>query len=428
MVGVCLGQHTPTLDQHTPTLMEIVFVPLNDRQVRSAVPREAPYKLGDSGGLFLLVTPAGGRVWRFKYRHTGREKLLTIGPYPRVGLAAARLRRDQAKEQLSEGKDPSLEKQSQKRAAKEAVVHTFEQIAREWHETQKHDWTEAYARQVLVRLEVDVFPELGQQQIGSIEPKEMLRVLKRVEARGVLETTRRLKQYCSAIFRYAIACDYCRHDPAAPLRGALKAPPRPVHHLALPKDAVGEFLSKLHEYDGELETRLAIKLAMLTVVRTKELRAAEWREFEHLDDANRALWRVPAERMKMREVHLVPLPRQAIQRLSELRELSGRSKFLFPSRGREGFMSNNTMLYGLYRLGYHGRTTTHGFRRLFSTEANENGFEADWVERQLAHDERNKVRSAYNAAQYLPQRREMLQWWADHLDKLQADHRHGRAQ
>ena len=256
---------------------------------------------------------------------------------------------------------------------------------------------------------------------ADIKPKDMLATLKKVEQRGVLETTRRLKQYCSSIFRYAIVSEYCENDPAAPLRGALKAPPRPKHHKALGRAEIGDFLIQLTNYDGEPETRIAIYLALLMVPRTTELRAAEWAEFEQWDqNEEAALWRVPAERMKMNDPHLVPLSRQACAALRDLHKRTGGQKYLFPSRSREGFMCNNTMLYGLYRLGFRGRTTTHGFRRTFSTEANEHGWKEDWVERQLAHDERDRVRAAYNAAQYLPQRRDMLQWWADYLDGLRA--------
>lgn len=229
---------------------------LSDTRVRAAKPRARNYKIYDSGGLFLLVTPGGGRLWRLKYRFAGKERLLAVGAYPVVGLAAARQRRDAALRALDAGQDPSAEKAQQKRAVRDAASHTFEIVAREWHAAQKYRWTPTYGRQVMVRLEVDVFADLGPRPIAEIESKEVLRTLRAVEDRGVLETTRRLKQYCSAIFRFGIASDYCRYDPAAPLKGALKAPPRPVHHRALPRDAIGEFLIRLPSYDGEMETRI----------------------------------------------------------------------------------------------------------------------------------------------------------------------------
>lgn len=394
---------------------------LTDAKVRSAKPAQKPYKLFDTGGLFLLVWTSGSKLWRFRFRYNGKEKLMALGEYPRISLIEARKKRDKALGALDEGKDPSEDKRRAKAAQKDASVITFEKVAREWHETRKHEWTPAYADQIRLRLEADIFTQVGSRPIAEIDPQEMLAALRKVEERGVLETTRRLKQYSSAIFRYGIAAGHCRHDPASPLKGALKAPPKPVHHKSLARHEVGEFLHRLDVYDGEPETRLAISLAMLTVVRTTELRAALWAEFENRDDPAKALWRIPAERMKMDTTHLVPLSRQALAALSELNKLTGRSRYLFPNNGVEGFMSNNTMLYALYRMGYHGRTTTHGFRSLFSTEANEHGFDENWIERQLAHDERNKVRAAYNAAQYLPQRRDMLQWWADRMDELKEE-------
>ncbi len=341
-----------------------------------------------------------------------------MGDYPRVSLVDARKRRDAALGLIDEGIDPTVDRRERKKAEAAATSQTFEVVAREWHANRLHEWTAKYAVQIIKRLEEDIFPKIGAKPIAVIEPKEMLAALRAVEARGVLETTRRLKQYSSAIFRYAIAAGYCTADPAGPLKGALKPPPRPIHHKALKKNEVADFLTRLAAYDGETETRIAIHLALMTVVRTTELRAALWAEFEHLDDPEKALWRVPAERMKMSEPHLVPLSRQVIAELNNLRALTGRSQFLFPSHGRDGVMSNNTMLFALYRMGFRGRTTTHGFRRLFSTEANEHGFNEDWIERQLAHDERDRIRGAYNAAQYLPKRRQMLQWWADYLDEL----------
>jgi integrase len=401
-------------------------MPLTEPQLRTAKPTDRPYKLFDTGGLYVLVTPSGGKLWRLRFRHLGKEKSLSFGSYPGVGLQSARKRRDAAREALEAGVDPAAEKRAKKQAAAGSTVRTFEVVAREWHSSRKHQWTEAYARQVLSRLEDDVFPALGSRPLAEIEPQDALAALKKVEARGVLETTRRLKQYCSAIFRFGIASGYCRHDPAAPLKGAFKPPPRPNHHKALARREVGDFLVRLSAYDGSAETRIAVNLAVLTVVRTKELLHAKWIEFEHLDAPQRALWRIPGERMKMHEPHLVPLSKQACTLLNELAKLTGRSPHLLPNQARGGVMSNNTMLYALYRMGFHGRTTTHGFRRLFSTEANEHGFNEDWIERQLAHDERDRVRAAYNAAQYLPQRREMLQWWANELDALHAAERAGR--
>lgn len=394
-------------------------MPLSEPQLRSAKPLERPYKLFDTGGLYVLVKPNGSKLWRMRFVVDGKEKVLALGAYPKVGLQQARKDRNAAREKLDNGADPAAEKQRQKVVASEVSELTFKRVALEWHELRQHEWTPAYARQILSRLEDDIFPDLGNRPIAQIKPKDMLATLQKVEARGVLETTRRLKQYCSSIFRYAVIKEYCDHDPAAPLKGALKAPRKSTRHKALARNEFGDFLIRLDSYDGEIATAIAVHLALLLVPRTTELRAAEWSEFEHWEQAHdKALWRVPAARMKMKEPHIIPLSRQACEALRQLHKLSGEKKYLFPSHSQEGFMSNNTMLYALYRMGYHGRTTTHGFRTMFSTEANEYGWNEDWVERQLAHDERDRVRAAYNAAQYLPQRREMLQWWADYLDGL----------
>lgn len=394
-------------------------MPLTDPQVRSAKPAASAYKLYDSQGLFLWVTPTGGKIWRFRFKAGGKEKLLSFGAYPKVGLTAARKQRNAAIEKVQAGEDPAAERAAAKRQRKLDKKHTFKAVAIEWHQLHLHEWTPAYAKQIMSRLEADVFPSIGELDVADIKPPKMLEVLKAVEARGVLETNRRLKQYCSAIFRYGIASQYCEHDPAAPLKGALKPPPRPKHHKALARNQVGDFLIRLDAYDGAPETRIGINLALLMVPRTTELRAALWTEFDGLEpEREDGLWRVPAARMKMDEDHLVPLSRQSRALLRELKKLACKSPYLFPSNTPEGFMSNNTMLFALYRMGFHGRTTTHGFRGLFSTEANEHGWNEDWVERQLAHDERNKSRAAYNAAQYLKSRRDMMQWWADHLDGL----------
>lgn len=411
--GVCFG-HIPHIPhQHTP----LRTMPLTEPELRSAKPAARPYKLYDSEGLFLVVTPAGGKIWRYRFKLHGKEKLLSLGAYPKVGLTAARKKRNAAIEKVQEGIDPAAERAAAKLERKLAKAHTFKTVALEWHALHSHEWTPAYAKQIMNRLEADVFPSIGRLDVAEINPAKMLEVLKAVEARGVLETNRRLKQYCSAIFRYGIASQYCEHDPAAPLKGALKSPPRPKHHKALATNEVGDFLIRLAAYDGEEETRIAINLAVLMAPRTTELRAARWSEFADIE-SEEGLWRVPAERMKMNTAHLVPLSRQSRELLARLKELTGKNAYLFPSSAPEGFMSNNTMLFALYRMGFHGRTTTHGFRRLFSTEANEHGWNEDWIERQLAHDERDRVRAAYNAAQYLPQRREMMQWWADRLDAL----------
>jgi integrase len=365
-----------------------------------------------------LVNPEGARYWRLAYRWHGKQRSLALGIYPTVGLMEARAGRDDAKRSLAANIDPSAAKRERKRAAKLAMGNTFEAVAREWHENWKDGRTPYYAGQILRRLEADVFPIVGRRPIAELEPPELLDMLRKVEKRGAHETARRLKQLIGQIFRFAVVTGRAKRDPSADLKDALRATGEPRRHRAMPMLELPQFLQQLETYGGEQQTKLALKLVTLTFLRTTELRAGKWSELENLDQDS-AQWRVPAERMKMRLEHLVPLSRQAVAVLLELRALAGNSKNIFPSPGKEGCMSSNTMLYALYRMGYHGRATTHGFRAVASTILNEsNLFNRDWIERQLAHVERNEVRRAYNAAEWMPDRRRMMQWWADRITSL----------
>lgn len=393
-------------------------MPLTDIACRNLKPGPKPLKVSDGGGLFLLVQPTGGKLWRFAYRLDRKQKTLAVGRFPEVSLALARRRRDEAKELIAVGVDPSKAKVEAKEAKRAKTEHGFEAIACEWHEQQKPAWAEGYADHVLTRLKGDIFPLLGKRPIAEIEPPELLEAIRKIEARGAQEIARRTLAVCGQIFRYAIVTGRGTRDPSADLRGALKARPRQVHHRAMSQADLPGFLRQLASYDGEQQTALALRMAVLTFVRTTELRAARWSEFEHLD-GKAPLWRIPAERMKMKTEHLVPLAPQAVGVLRELKALAGESPFVFPSKGAERFMSNNTMLFGLYRMGYHGRATVHGFRGLASTVLNEMGFPPDWIERQLAHDERNKIRGAYNSAQHLPERRRMMVHWANFLSEVE---------
>jgi integrase len=334
-----------------------------------------------------------------------------------VSLAEARTARDAAKKLLACDVDPSQARKEQKRAARLSAENTFEIVAREWCENQMEGWTARYHDYVVTRLEADVFPEIGSRPIADIEPSELLAILRKVEKRGALDIAKRLRQTVGQVFRFGIVTGRAKRDPSIDLKGALRASGRQAHHKAMPREDLPEFLRALSAYDGEARTRLGPRLAVLTFVRTTELRAARWDEV----DLEAAEWRIPAERMKMRAPHIVPLSRQAVETFAELRSIAGRSAYVFPSPGAEGFMSNNTMLFAMYRMGFHGRATVHGFRAVASTLLNEMGFHPDWIERQLAHDERNKVRAAYNHAQYLPERRRMMQQWADCLDDLAED-------
>ena len=393
-------------------------MPLTDVKCRNAKAKLKPYKLSDGGGLHLLITADRAKYWRLAYRWHGKQRTLALGVYPAVGLVEARAARDDAKRSLAANIDPSTVKRERKRAAKVAADNSFEAVAREWHENWKDARTHYYAGQILRRMEADVFPTIGRRPIAELEPAELLDMLRKVERRGVNETARRLKQLVGQIFRFAIVTGRAKRDPSADLKDALRATGEPQHHRAMPLSDLPTFLKKLETYDGEHKTRLALKLMTLTFLRTTELRAGKWSELEDLD-GNSPQWRIPAERMKMRLEHLVPLSRQAVGVLRELRTFSGNSPNIFPSPGKEGYMSSNTMLYALYRMGYHGRATTHGFRGVASTILNEsNLFNRDWIERQLAHVERNEVRRAYNAAEWMPDRRRMMQWWADHLTAM----------
>jgi len=336
-----------------------------------------------------------------------------------VSLSNARASRENARVLLAQDIDPSAEKRVIKRAAEHANENTFEIVARAWLANQRSRLAPRYSALLLSRLEADIFPQVGSRPITDVDAPMLLEVLKKVEKRGVIETASRLRQICGQVFRYAIASGRAKYDPSADLRGALKTAGRPRGHKAMALDEVPNFLNALETYDGERRTRLALRLVILTFVRTTELRGAQWPEFENLE-SNQALWRIPAERMKMKLEHIVPLAPQAVSVLSELRSMSGSgaSSFLFPSPSRERFMSNNTMLFALYRMGYHGRATVHGFRATASTALNEMGFRPDVIERQLAHQEQNSVRAAYNRAEYLNERRDMMKHWADYLDSL----------
>ena len=395
---------------------------LTHTRVRNAKPTAKSYKLSDGGGMYLLVTPDGARYWRLDYRFAGKRRTLALGVYPIMTLSAARTGRDEARRLLTQDIDPNAAKKARKRATKIAGENTFETIAREWIANQGHRLAARYCALLLARLEADVFPHIGSRPIAEIDAPELLDVLRRVEKRGVIETARRLRQICGQVFRYAIASSRAKHDPSADLRGALKSPGRPRGHKAMLLDEVPTFLKALETYDGDQRTRLALRLMLLTFARTTELRAARWSEIENID-GNEPLWRIPAERMKMKREHIVPLAPQAVAVLRELRELpgSGASRFLFPSPSSDRHMSNNTMLYALYRMGYHSRATVHGFRSMASTALNEMGFRPDVIERQLAHQEQNAVRAAYNRAEYLNERRAMMKRWADHLDTIAAE-------
>lgn len=391
-----------------------------------------PYKRSDGGGLYLLINPNGSKIWRFGYRFEGRQKLLSGGPYPKTTLLAARSWRDSMRQLLDMGLDPSEERRAEKREeiarATGRIANRFEHIAREWLEIRSLTWSPRYAALVVGRLEADIFPVIGKLDIAEIKPRQILEAIRKIEARGAIEMARRLKNHCSEIFRYAIPDGRCESDPCRDLNPAMSKP-RPVQHRSkvAAKD-MPAFFVKLNADGGARLSHLALRWTILTMVRSQETRFAEWSEFENLDGPE-PLWRIGPERMKMRSEHLVPLPRQALVLLDEIRELHvyrkagnmQHGRFLFPVAGaRTMTISENRMLDITYRIGLRGKATVHGFRGLASTVLNESGrFQPDWIEHQLAHQPRG-IRAAYNAAQYLAHRRPMMQWWADYLDEMEA--------
>lgn len=387
---------------------------LSDAAVRNAKPKDKPYKLSDGDGLFMQVMPSGSKYWRLKYFFLGKEKLLALGVYPEVTLNDARERRMQARKMLANGHDPSETKREAKRQAMLRMENSFEAVAMEWLEKREHEIADSTRRATLARMEHYILPIIGSRPIADITAPEILSMLRAIEKKGILDQTRRVMRMTSQIFRYAIATGRVERNPVPDLQGALKAPVV-KHRSYLQEHELPEFLDKLDNYDGHPRTKLALRFLLLTFVRSIELRAAKWSEI----DFDKAEWRIPAERMKMKELHIVPLAKQAIAILKELKAYSSHSEYLFPNGHKSSsFMSENTVLFAIYRMGYHSRATGHGFRSTASTILNENGFRPDVIERQLAHGERNNVRAAYNHAQYLAERRTMMQWWADYLDKV----------
>jgi integrase len=389
---------------------------LSDSAIRNAKPRLKAYKLFDGGGLFLLVNANGGKWWRLKHRFAGKEKLISFGVYPDVGLKQAREARDEARKLLAARIDPSVQRKAIKAALINQETGSFEAVAREWFHKFSPSWAPTHARTIIRRLERDVFPWLGRCPVGGITAVALLEVLRRIEGRGALETAHRLKQIAGQVFRYAIATGRASRDPSADLRGALP-PVRETHHAALTKPAdVAALLRAINGYQGTFVVRCALRLAPLVFVRPGELRKAEWSEI----DLEEGTWRIPAARMKMRAEHIVPLSRQAVQVLRELHPLTGGGRYVFPSlRTHSRPMSENAVLSALRRMGYErDQMTGHGFRTMASTLLNEQGASADAIERQLAHAERDGVRDAYNRAEYLAERRRMMQSWADYLDSL----------
>ena len=394
-------------------------MPITHVAIVNAKPREKPYRLFDGRGLYLEVSPSGGRWWRFKYRFNGKEKRLSLGVYPDVSLKEAREHLGEVRRKLKDGIDPSEERKS-KAATSEAppAGDTFETVAREWFAKHSPAWAPGHGDKIIRRLELNIFPWLGAKRIADIKPLELLGVVQRIEQRGANETAHRALQNCGRVFRYAVATGRAERDISRDLLGALASVVERHHASIVEPKAVGALLRAIDGYEGSLVVRCALRLAPLVFVRPGELRMAEWDEF-NLDAGE---WRIPAARMKMRAPHFVPLSTQAVEILRELHPLTGKQRFVFPGeRDRDRPMSNNTVNAALRRLGYSSEQMTgHGFRSMASTLLNEQGWHPDAIERQLAHQEQNEIRAAYNYAKHLPERRKMMQAWSDYLDRLRS--------
>jgi integrase len=393
---------------------------LTDVAIRNAKPGAKAAKLADGGGMFLLVTPAGGKLWRLKYRVEGREKLLAMGSYPEVSLGEARKRREEARTLIAQGKDPSREKQREKVRARIGAADTFKAIMEEYCSKRRRDgekgWTPATAKRSEYLLS-QLDPSIGRLAISQIEPADVLTAVRKIEAKGNLESARRTLQLASMVFRYAVATARLRSDPTRDLRGALTAP-KVVHYGAV-TDAVrvGELLRAIDGYEGQGFTKLALQLAPHVFVRPGELRHAEWEEI----DLEGAVWNIPAGKMKMGKAHHVPLSRQSADILRQLKEATGPAGYVFPSiRTHTRPMSENTLNAALRRLGYASEEmTAHGFRAMASTLLNESGkWSSDAIERALAHRDSDKVRAAYHRGAHWLERVKMAQWWSDYLDHL----------
>ena len=389
---------------------------LTELGVRKAKPSSKPKKFSDGGGLFLLLHLSGSKYWRMKYRFIGKEKLLAFGVWPEVSLTEARKKRNEAKQLLKSGKDPSAAKKNMKLNKRVAQSNTFGSVTEEWLEIKQKEWKSPYFDDVRSSIEIHLLPDLGQRPIEDITSSEILSVLKKIEEQGKLEVASRSRQKCGAIFTYANLKQLCTNNPVSNLKGALASPKKNKFNSLSPKD-LPQFLVKLDEYEGAIITKLALRFVLLTFARTVEIRFANWNEFDLEDEE--PIWRIPEEKMKMGREHVVPLSSQALVVLKEVRRFTQGDKYVFHQLNNPNKpMSENTMLYAMYRMGYHSRATVHGLRATMSTLLNEKGHNPDVIEHLLSHQNSNKVRAAYNRAEYLSERRITLQWLADHLDSL----------
>ena len=387
-------------------------MPLTDTTLRNAKPGEKQIKLFDGHGLFLLIAPSGTKAWRLKYSFYGKEKLISLGLYPTVSLKEARERAATARKDIENGIDPS----EKRKLEKAACQNTFEAVALEWHEQNKDKWSDNYAKTIMHRMKRNLFPQIGSKPVHLVSAPELLALLRKIEARGAKDIPHIVRSISSSVFRYAIATGRAERDPAADLKGALAARVRRNLPSQTTPEAVGHLMIAIDNYPGTFVVRSALQLMALTFCRTGELRNAEWREIDFED----GLWRIPAERMKMSRDHLIPLSRQSVAILRKLQAYSGKDVYVFPNyKTEKRSMSKSALLGAIRRLGFENdEMCPHGFRSMASTMLNELGYNGDWIERQLAHVPRNIIRGIYNRAEYLPERRKMMQDWADYLDEL----------
>ncbi len=390
---------------------------LTDIKIKALKPKEKPYKISDSKGLYLLINPSGSKLWRLKYRVTGKEKLLALGSYPDVSLKDARFKRDEARQLHADGVDPGAKRKAEKRAKSESAENSFEAIAREWQEKFKIRWSPNHAEKILTRLQNDVFPWLGNRPIAEIEPPELLETIRRIENRGALDSAHRTLQTCGQVFRYGVATGRCDRDTAADLKGALP-PVKKSHFSAITKPVeLAKLLVDIRGYQGQFVTRIALNIIPYVFVRPGELRRSEWDEI----DLDQKQWIIPARKIKTRIDHIVPLADQVVVLLQEIQPLTGHRQYVFPgARSPKRPMSENALLAALRNLGYtKEQMTPHGFRATARTLLDEElGFPPHLIEHQLAHAVKDANGRAYNRTAHLPQRREMMQVWADWLNKI----------
>lgn len=403
------------------------IAPLIEMQVRNAKPKAKPYKLFDGGGLYLFVTPGGSRIWRFKFRQpNGKENTLTFGPYPELSLQDAREKRLETRRMMLDGVDPAKHRDASKRFVADQLANTFEKIAREWYANKVPTWSERTSKNMIQRLEADIFPSLGAMPITEIKHRDVITALRKIEERGANEIAKRLKAVCSAIFSYAIQCGLTDRNLAVDMKDVLKTK-RASHFAAIEADELPDFLAALARNEARMfePTRIALRLMLLIFVRTSELIETPWSEI----DFDKGEWIIPWQRMKRGKLmvnpdmtnHHVCLSRQALALLRELHTVTGHNKYLFPNqRDPKKPMSNNTLLVTLDRMGYKGRMTGHGFRALaMSTIKEKLGYRHEVVDRQLAHAPKDKVASAYDRAKFLDERKIMMQAWADYLQAVE---------